>query len=108
MSSAFRLKKNSNFKRTVTVVFPDDTKGSLEVTYAQKETDVVNDLLGKHGDLGLCREVVVAVPDVEIEGSADLLKGDEARAAVFADPCCVGAMAREYIEVMRTRNFRGN
>jgi hypothetical protein len=102
----FKVASNNVFKRTVEIFFADESQGELEVQFEKVTQDELMELLGS-GDMALLDRVLKSTADIEVEGSHDVLKGDEAVKAVKADPACVAALAADYMNALKGGSFRG-
>lgn len=103
--AGYKRKKTNTFPKTVSVMFPDDSTGDIKAEFKYVTQDQLEDLIDR-GDVGLLREVLVSVGEIEIEGSTEKLTGQAAIDEVVTDPCAVSALTADYIEVMKSRNFR--
>lgn len=100
----FKPKKDIQFKKKVTVRFPDDSTGTLDVTYRTVSQDRLDDLL-EGPDVELVEAVMVSPGQVAGEGD-QALPEDEAIEVILNDACCVPAIAAEYLDEVKGKNFR--
>lgn len=104
--AVFKKRSSNTFKKKVSVFLGDDSLGDLDVTFEQLGQDEFTDLVENENDKGLCKRVIKAVGDIPVEDSEEKISGQAAIDEVLADATCVAACAAEYMEAMKSRNFR--
>lgn len=104
--AAFKKRLSNTFTLVIAVFLGDESLGDLKVEFEQLSQDDFTDVIENESDQGLCKRVIKSVGEIEVEGSADKLSGQEAIDLVLNDACCVAACANQYMEAMKTRNFR--
>lgn len=104
--AAFKKRASNVFTLTVAVFLGDESLGDLTVDFEQLSQSDFTDLVENESDQGLCKRVIKKVADIEVEGSAEKISGEDAIALVINDACCVAACANKYMEAMKTQNFR--
>lgn len=104
--ASFKKRLSNTFTLAVAVFLGDESLGDLKVEFEQLSQDAFSDLVETESDQGLCKRVIKSVGDIEVEGSTEKLTGQDAIDLVLNDACCVAACANQYMEAMKTRNFR--
>lgn len=104
--ASFKKRKSNSIDRIVPVVMGDQSQGDLDINVAVITQREYEDVL-EQGDHALCKRILNKVNQpIEIEDSEEVIEGDEAKDLVLDDICCVSAICGDYIEAMKTKNFR--
>lgn len=101
----FIAKTDNTFDRKPMVYCGDDTRGELDVTFERVSQTELDDLT-EQGDYAVVKRVLKRVGDIPKEDSEEVMKGQEAIDYVLEDVNCVSACAADYMEAMKTKNFR--
>lgn len=105
--ATFKKRSTNTFKKKVSVFLGDESLGDLDVTFVQLSQDEFSDLVENENDAGLCKRVIQAVGDIPVDGSeGEVIKGQDAIDLVLNDASCVSACAVEYMETLKSGNFR--
>ena len=104
--AAFKKRLSTTFTLSVAVFLGDESLGDLKVEFEVLPQDDFTDSVENESDQGLCKRVIKSVGEIEVEGSDEKIKGQDAIDLVLNDACCVAACANQYMEAMKTRNFR--
>lgn len=102
---SYKRKALNVFPKLVTVLFPDDSTGDIKAQFKYVKQEELESLL-EQGDVAMLREVLVSAGEIEIEGTSEVLTGADAINEVLSDACAVAALTADYVEVMKSRNFR--
>jgi len=101
----FTKRKNSDFDRKVSVFLGDESLGDIDVTFKKIEQKLLDDLLDE-GEVKLLKQVVQRVGDIEDEETKEMITGQNAIDLVLEDVNCSAALVGDYLEAMKTKNFR--
>ena len=104
--AAFTKSASNTYTRGVAVFLGDQTLGDLNVTFDVLTQAEFDNLVTNENDVGLCTRVIKAVGDIPVEGSNEVIKGEDAINLVLTHPACVAACAAQYMEDFKGRNFR--